>query len=93
MGSDQRPVAGAGLFEQTRSGPKAIASALAGAERRAVKTIADALGTRSNLVAQAATAAPRHRGRRPQPEPELLTSAGLGPKTDLPQTAVVQPLT
>ena len=34
---------GAGLLEQTRSGPKAIARALAGAERHAVKTITDAL--------------------------------------------------
>jgi hypothetical protein len=53
------PLTGAGRPEQTRSRPKAIARALAGAERHAVKTIADALGTaRSNLVAQAATAAP-----------------------------------
>jgi hypothetical protein len=66
------PLTGAGRPEQTRSRPKAIARALAGAERHAVKTIADALGTaRSNLVAQAAL--PRRRGRRPQPEPELLT--------------------
>jgi hypothetical protein len=39
--------------------PKAIARALAGAGRHAVKAIADALGVaRSNLIAQAATAAP-----------------------------------
>ena len=46
------PLTGAGLAERTRSGPKAIAPALAGAERHAVKTIPDALGIpRSNLVA------------------------------------------
>jgi putative transposase len=38
-----------------------------------MKTIADALGmARSNLIVQAAAAAPRRRGRRPQPEAELL---------------------
>jgi putative transposase len=38
-----------------------------------VKTIADALGVaRSNLVCQATAASPRRRGRRPQPEGELL---------------------
>ena len=42
-----------------------------------MKTIANALGVaRSNLVAQVTTAAPRRRrGRRPQPEAELLGPA------------------
>jgi putative transposase len=51
-----------------------VAVALAGAGRHAVKTISDALGVaRSNLAAQAAPKRARQRrGRRPQPEDELL---------------------
>ena len=38
-----------------------------------MKTVADTVGVaRSNLIAQTAAAAPRRRGRQPQPEAELL---------------------
>jgi hypothetical protein len=71
------PLTGAGLLEQTRSGPKAIARALAGTERHAVRTIADALGgAPSNLVAQAGTAAPRPRGGARSPSPSCSPISG-----------------
>jgi transposase InsO family protein len=52
----------------------AVARALAGTGRHAMKRIADAIGVaRSNLAAQSITAAPHcRRGRPPQPEAELL---------------------
>jgi transposase-like protein len=56
-----------------RSQKKAVARALAREGRHALKIAADALGVaRSNRVCQATAASPQHRGRRPQPEAELL---------------------
>jgi hypothetical protein len=49
-----------------------VALALACAARPAMKTIADALGWCAQLAVQAIEAPQQRRGRRPQPEGELL---------------------
>jgi transposase-like protein len=66
------PARGAGFGAAKKT---AVALALVGSGRHAVKRVAEALGVaRSNLAVQAAAAAPRRRrGRRPHPETELLT--------------------
>jgi hypothetical protein len=51
----------------------AVSLALIGSGRHAMKRVADTLGVaRSDLAVQAITAARRRRGRRPQPDAELL---------------------